>query len=797
MVRKIFFCLLIPGLVFLYADIEKVFRFEEPQVVNNAVSLKNCRTSRQGFAPLVAVKPVLLMLPVGQEAVSFEVTYSAPILLNGEYYLKPFIPNVNASSGPNAELHNRKSAAYETNEFLPAAVRSNWFTTQYKNGFPILVSSVNPVQYNAVMGKIQYYKEITITVRTQQAQRSTLPVVCNSYTKSLLQTLVDNKEAVAAVPVTQKEADDYEYLIITTDALKDSWGELVELNKRRAMRTEIQTIDYIKANMTGEDDAAKMRAYIKQEYTEDKIVFVVLGGDVTTNASNIPHREFRAQMYDCTVTPERFKDEKDIKADMYYGTLDGDWKGTNQYYGEPGTQDMFWEVYVGRFPVDNTTDLNNMINKTKKYSENPVVAEAKNLLLAGNFMWDDYGVDVWGGDYVEQFLDVCTANSYTTHGYPSASWNVERIYDKNGDWTISQFRSLVNSHKPAWIDHMGHGNDTYSFKETNTGVTNNYYQNNGTNANFFIIVTSACYPGNFVYNDCLLEQFVKLENGAVGCIGCSKSSWGSDFGTDGSTQRPYRYMHDAVFNPAKRVHFFETGHAMGKEANAEIVLNTTVNDAPYYGSITYCVYETNVLGDPALSRWTETPMQWSQLPEYTATATEFTMKTPPYTWVALLDENGVFITTQLTGYTYDADTSFDVQDSTCKINDDLYKNYIAANPGKKIKVRIKAHNYLPYEGEANVTTGIFSTNSDALPIGYAIKPFGKYFRIQYTLSNEEFINISIYNSKGTLIKTVINSNQGAGKHSIDLNNQDFSNGVYYCKLKTGNTRGVKKLFITK
>lgn len=64
MVRKIFFCLLIPGMVFLYAGIEKVFRFEEPQVINNAVSLKNCRTSRQGFAPMVAVKPVLLMLPL-------------------------------------------------------------------------------------------------------------------------------------------------------------------------------------------------------------------------------------------------------------------------------------------------------------------------------------------------------------------------------------------------------------------------------------------------------------------------------------------------------------------------------------------------------------------------------------------------------------------------------------------------------------------------------------------------------------------------------------------------------------
>ena len=797
MVRKIFFCLLIPGMVFLYAGIEKVFRFEEPQVINNAVSLKNCRTSRQGFAPMVAVKPVLLMLPLGHEAVSFKVEYGAPTLLDGEYYLKPFIPNVSLSRRPHPELRNIKSAAYEMNEFLPAAERSNWFTTQYKNGIPIFLTSLNPVQYNAVSGKIQYFKEISITVHTQTAKRATLPVVCNPFTKSLLQTLVDNKEAVSDLPVSQKDADDYEYLIITSDALKNSWGELVELNKRRCMRTEIQTIDYIKTNMTGEDDAAKMRSYIIQEYTDDRIVFVLLGGDVTSNSSNIPHREFRAQMYDCTVTPEKFHDEKDIKADMYYATLDGDWKGSNTYYGEPGTQDMFWEVYAGRFPVDDVTDLNNLINKTKKYSEEPVIDEVMNLFLAGNFMWDDYGVDVWGGDYVEEFVGVSSANNYTTHGYPSDNWSIERLYDKNSTWQISEFRSKVNTHKPTWIDHMGHGNDTYSFKETNSGVTNSNYQNNGTNANYFIIVTSACYPGNFTYNDCLLEQFVKIENGAVGCIGCSKSSWGSDYGTNGSTQRPFRYMHDAVFNPAKRVHFFETMHALGKEANAEIVLNPDIEAPPYFGCITYCVYETNVLGDPALSRWTEEPKQWAQLPDYTATTTEFTMKTPPYTWVALLTESDEFITTQLTGYTYDADTSFNVQDSTCKINDDLYKNYVTSNPGKKITVRIKAHNYLPYESEVTVTTGIFSTNTDMLPIKYAIKPFGKYFRVYYTLSNEEFINISVYNSKGTLIKTLINSNQGAGKHSIDLNSKDFSNGIYYCKLKTDKTQGVKKILITK
>ena len=55
-----------------------------------------------------------------------------------------------------------------------------------------------------------------------------------------------------------KGVDDYEYLIVTTEALKNSWGEFVDFNQRRCLRTKVQTIDYIKANIPGADDADKL-----------------------------------------------------------------------------------------------------------------------------------------------------------------------------------------------------------------------------------------------------------------------------------------------------------------------------------------------------------------------------------------------------------------------------------------------------------------------------------------------------------------------------------------------------------
>lgn len=160
MLQKPFFCFIILCLPALYADVQYEYSFGTPDIVNNEVRLKGCRTTRRGFAPMVAVKSVQIMLPLGHEAESFEVTFNEPVLLDGEYYLRPYIPNARFSKEINADLHAIRSPVYERNEFYPKSVRENWFSTQYKNGVPIFITSLNPVQYNPVTGKIKYFKSI-------------------------------------------------------------------------------------------------------------------------------------------------------------------------------------------------------------------------------------------------------------------------------------------------------------------------------------------------------------------------------------------------------------------------------------------------------------------------------------------------------------------------------------------------------------------------------------------------------------------------------------------------------------
>jgi len=238
--------------------------------------------------------------------------------------------------------------------------------------------------------------------------------------------------------------------------------------------------------------------------------------------------------------------------------------------------------------------------------------------------------------------------------------------------------------------------------------------------------------------------------------------------------------------------------AYSKEANADIILNNDYNKAPYFGGLTYCAYEINVLGDPALSVWTDTPREFTTLPEYTATATEFTMKTPPLTWVALCDAAGTILTTQLTGLSSTADSTIvNIADSTCRINDTPYKQYVAANPTGKMKVKIKAHNYIAVEKEITLSTGIAQNTPGSILGINRIYASGKTVSIQYTLSRKAAVTISLFDVKGALIKTLLHRSMDAGINRNAFTLSGIGNGVYYCKVKAGAEQRAEKLVITK
>jgi len=81
-------------------------------------------------------------------------------------------------------------------------------------------------------------------------------------------------------------------------------------------------------------------------------------------------------------------------------------------------------------------------------------------------------------------------------------------------------------------------------------------------------------------------------------------------------------------------------------------------------------------------------------------------------------------------------------------------------------------------------------------------PFNPETKISYQLSENSHVNLSVYNIKGQLVKTLINQNQIVGDYCVNWNGRDYNgkpleSGVYLYKLQTEKSSSTKKMLLMK
>jgi hypothetical protein len=106
-------------------------------------------------------------------------------------------------------------------------------------------------------------------------------------------------------------------------------------------------------------------------------------------------------------------------------------------------------------------------------------------------------------------------------------------------------------------------------------------------------------------------------------------------------------------------------------------------------------------------------------------------------------------------------------------------------------------------GTVSVIEGEFSKT----PIKYSLNnnypnPFNPLTTIRYDLPEYGFVNVTIYNVMGELVKDLVNSQQNAGYQSIQwdaTNNkgQPVSAGLYLYTIQAGEFRQTKKMVLLK
>lgn len=76
-------------------------------------------------------------------------------------------------------------------------------------------------------------------------------------------------------------------------------------------------------------------------------------------------------------------------------------------------------------------------------------------------------------------------------------------------------------------------------------------------------------------------------------------------------------------------------------------------------------------------------------------------------------------------------------------------------------------------------------------------PFNPSTTINYSIPNDGFVKLAVYNILGEEVSTLVNNVQSAGNYSIDFNASELPSGIYLYRIDTQNLSLSKKLILTK
>ncbi len=550
--------------------------------------------------PKMPFKTIKILLPYEYDLKSVNVKKYNNIPVTGNYKIEP--------SQEQFPIGSREIPTFQfDNDFYESAVifPNKDYTIEgvYElRGYRILILNIYPVYYIPNTGRISYYKDVDIEVNVCITNNSNSLLRGFTKDQQLVNEIVDNPEIINSYvdksnnmklmnPKLDLSPGSYDYVIITNNALKNSgstytFQDLALSKNASGIDTRIITTEYIYANYPGDDEQEQIRNFIIDAYQTWGIEYILLGGDGDavfeggeSGDDIIPSRGFYAMAYG--------EIDYNITSDLYYAALDRDWNDDeDMYWGEPGEDDLFAEVYIGRAPVDSESELSNFVYKTLAHE-----AETHNYLSKALMVGEDLGWSVWGSDYKDEIKDGANTYGYTTAGFPN-SYIVDTLYDRDLNperWNKSVLIPILNDGVHI-VNHLGHCDVEYSMKMINEDA------DSLTNTHYFFAYSQGCYNGAFDNkgpwgmthaNDSIVEHFVTSEHGAFAFVGNSRFGWGDNYGTNGASQYYDRQFFDAMFSEG----IDEIGRANqdSKEDNIGYISQEAMR---------WCYYQLNLLGDP-------------------------------------------------------------------------------------------------------------------------------------------------------------------------------------------------------
>jgi hypothetical protein len=509
--------------------------------------------------PMVPYYPATILLPEGSTVKDVKVKTSAPIVQAG-INLPWGQPPCTFSDTP--VTVGRNEEIYGSDNEYPNTLFEVVSLSSFR-GFQILNVNLYPIQYKPKSGTIKYYETMTVTVQFGKDMKNKLYRGLPG-DKNDVAALVDNPDVLTTYEDGPVPSQTEEYIIITNDTMQSTFQTLANWKADWVDGVGIYTVSWITSTYSGVDNAEKVRNFIIDWYTNHGTRYVLLGGDV----SAVPYRGF--YIYSGGYT------DYDMLADMYFSHLDGNWNNDgDSYWAEPGEEDWYAEVAVGRAPCETVTEAENFVNKVIAYEE---AEKPKRVLLHQSRVMSGNSPD-----------SRCLA--YNCDDYIPGDYTIDYLFEENG--TVS--KSVWISHwaqNPAAVAHIGHGNTNVYYINYEIGGTVAWYNTDipsMTNTFWPWTTSVACITGQIEANDCLAEAYVMdPDNGAIVAIYNDNYGW---FNTGNAC------MYSGEFCEMEfRACWSDKKEKFGDMLNqARSYLASSASSNSTYR---WCFYERNIVGDP-------------------------------------------------------------------------------------------------------------------------------------------------------------------------------------------------------
>jgi tetratricopeptide (TPR) repeat protein len=568
-------------------------------------------------SPELPVKYVNLILPSDKKIRGLSIPRVEEEVLAGFYEVYPTQPpeptedilQARQFADPDPEVYSR-STAYPAQ--CAAAVHDGYF-----DGCNHIVTvAFYPVRYNPQARTLTFVSKASITIDMGEGPTETIrakersPKAQQIY-DAILKQLVANPNDIPVYgvkPALSKTSLDelpyHEYLVITSAALAPSFNDFVAWKKRKGLDIGVVTTEEIYANYSGDrvsgiyDNAGKVRECLREAYRDGSCVWALLAGDETI----VPVRH-GAGYNNCDWGP---LSEYRIPADLYYADFNGDWEvDGDELYGEPtnDSPDYNPEIFVGRLPCANSSDVANWTERVLAYETDPGRGDYSYLTRS---FWVE-------GDSIDHHP------SATSPHYPSTL--VHTIWDQNPPHKGSEVVSEMSSHYGI-LNWYCHGNESgFRVKQRPNGhvwaeddrclIPNNCSDEPGdgldnmTNANYYSVAYSICcdvaafewphYQGRRCVGEAYVCRFPR--NCGPALLANTR------YGLDGPSQALHMCFADLLTLGAQDP---ESGESYFHLGVSELVSKLNYNNH-------YLRYSHNLFGCPETQVWVSTPSQFTSV----------------------------------------------------------------------------------------------------------------------------------------------------------------------------------------